>query len=171
MTLANRLAALNQDDQGAMARKEAPATAPDELIEALQLPGLGVWARLHIVYELTHRGPSLIDKIAPALLARPLSPGATELTEALVQLFASERADRKRIVRALIDAGNAAFDAGGGTVDAGGYVTQLAECVTLGGQLPQAAPLAQRLLDVAATETDPYPFAVASAERLTRGPP
>lgn len=171
MNFANRLANLNQDDQGALARKEAPAAAPAALIEALQVAGLGEWARLHIVYELTHRGAALIDEIARAMLARPLGAGATELTEALVQLFESEPAERERIVDALIAAGNAALDAGGGSLDAGQYVIQLAECVTVGGPLPQAAPLGQRLLDVAATETDPYPVAVGRAKRLANVTP
>jgi hypothetical protein len=166
MTLAERLAPLNINDQGALARRQAAAASTAELIEALQLPGLGEWARLHIGYELTHRGPSLVEEIANALLQRPLGPGVPELREALVQLFDSEPTTRQRVVRALLDAGNAALDAGGGTLDAGGYVTQLADCIKLGGPLPEVVPLARRLLLVAASETEPYPFAVSTAKQL-----
>jgi hypothetical protein len=166
MTLANRLAALDEDDQGALAYKEAPVTAPAQLVEALQLPGLGLWAKRHITHELTHRGPSLADPIAQALLAQPVGPGAAPLSDALVELFGSEPAARERVIRALIDAGNAAFDMGGSTHNAGIYVAQLADCVTLGGPLPEAGPLARRLLDAARTEADPYTFGVMGARKI-----
>jgi hypothetical protein len=167
MTLADRLRGLNEDDQGALARQEVPAAPPSDLIEALRIPGLGEWAQLHIVYELTHRGPSLADDVARSLLAQPLGPGAAGLSEALVQLFQYELSTRTRVVRALIEAGDAALEAGGGTYEAGKFVVQLAECATLAGSLPEGAQFARRLLDVAATEADPYPFAVAAARRLT----
>ena len=166
MTLAELLASLTPDDQGALARREAAAAGAAELIGALRLPDLDEWARLHIVHELTHRGPSLVEQIAGAVLERPLGPGSVELREALVQLFDSEPAVRGPVVRALVEAGAAALDAGGGTHDAGGYVTQLADCVKLGGPLPEVAPLARRLLTVAAAETQPSLFAVSAARQL-----
>jgi hypothetical protein len=166
MTLAERLLGLSADDQGALARKEAPAALASELIEALRISGLGEWAQLHIVYELTHRGPSLADDVAHSLLAKPLGPGTDWLAETLVQILQHEPSTKTHIIRTLIEAGDAALDASGGTHDAGKFVAQLAECSKLAGPIPEAAPLARRLLDAAAREADPYPFAVAAAKRL-----
>ncbi|MCM3906329.1 MAG: hypothetical protein ND866_31975 [Pyrinomonadaceae bacterium] len=170
MTLAEGLRGLNEDEQGTLARKAAPAAPPKELIEALRIPRLGEWAQLHIVYELTHRSPSLADDIVHSLIAQPLGPGTEWLGEALVQIFQHEPSTRTQIVRALIDAGDAVLDAGGNTHEAGKFVAQIAECVKLVGALPEVrevTQLARRLLDTAASEADPYLFAVTAAKRLT----
>jgi hypothetical protein len=171
MTLAGRLAPLDDaDEQGALARREAPSASVPELIAALRTPRLGEWATLHIVHELTHRGPRLAGEIADALVAEPLAPGSVWLGEALVELFQDEPSTRPRVVAALIDAADAGLDAGGGTRDAGAFVAQLADLVALDGPLPEATPVARRLLDVAAGEAQPYTVTVNPARRLAGEP-
>jgi hypothetical protein len=170
MTLEQRLTGLSHDDQGALARKEAPSLPVPELLEALRVPNLGEWARLHITYELVHRGPSLVHDVGRALLAEPLGPTAPTLHDSLVELFRYEPSARAEVVKYLFDAGNVAFDQGGSSWDAGRYVDELRDCVfLLGAPIPEAVTLARRLLEVAAKEEDPAPMAIPTANKLIDG--
>lgn len=166
MTLAERLAALDHDAQGALAREQAPLASTSEVIDALGTDGLGEWAELHLIYELTHRDSALVEPIGRALLAQPTGRASRALSEALVQLFSAHRDLRDRVIALLIDAGGAALDQGASTHQAGTYVIKLADCAALQGGSPEARPLAQRLLQLAATEAEPYSFAVGEAEKL-----
>jgi hypothetical protein len=167
VTLADRLAVLDADDQGALARREAGDATTPELIAALRIAPLGEWAALHMTYELAQRGPVTADLIANTLTANPTGAGYTALGEALVDLFRYNHEARPRAAAALIAATEAALEAGGGSHSAAGtFVAQLADCATIAGTLEEAAPVARRLLEVAARESSPRAFAVMSARRL-----
>jgi hypothetical protein len=82
------------------------------LIEALLIHGLGEWAQFHPLYELTLRGPPLVDDIARSLIAQSLGLGVGWLSESLVQIFQHEPSAPAQVVRRLIEAGEAALTAG-----------------------------------------------------------
>ncbi|MFP2933333.1 hypothetical protein ACLESO_50940 [Pyxidicoccus sp. 3LG] len=170
MSLTELLVGRSADDQGAAARRNVEQASLDELLDALDLEPLGEWALLHITYELTRRGAEIIAPIAARLVACPTRPAAYGLSESLTELFRD--APDARIVRALIEAGEAALRVGAGSRGAGTYVVHLADCALLAERpLPEARTLALAYLEVARGEAEPYNFGVDQAAFLADGKP
>ena len=165
MKLTELLMGRSADDQGAAARRSVEQASLEELLDALDLEPLGEWALLHITYELTRRGAEIIAPIAARLLERPTRPAAHGLSESLIDLF-RDTTDA-RIIRALIEAGEAALRVGAGSHGARTYVIHLADCARLAERpLPEARPLALAYLEVARGEAEPDNFGVGNAEFL-----
>jgi hypothetical protein len=164
--LATCLAAVAADLQSGAAYQLAPSASLDELIDALRVVPLSPSAEDHLIDELVARGIGTLDAIEQALLADALAPLARRLGETLVQLYQREPSVRARVVATLIDAASRALDAGGSTRETSSFFLQLADCATIDGPLPEAEPVARRLLAIADGEVDPYPAAVHRAQRL-----
>lgn len=173
MRLTELLVGRSADDQGAAARRNVEKAPLDELLDALDLEPLGEWALLHITYELTHRGAEIIAPITARLVARPTRPAAYGLSEALTELFRREPDTAgPAIVRALIEAGEAALRAGASSRDAGTYIIHLADCALMDGRpLPEVRALALAYLERAQGEAKPYSFGVGKAAFLAGDEP
>jgi hypothetical protein len=89
------------------------------------------------------------------------------LGESLVRILKGEREARDLVVTTLIEAVTAALDAGCGSRGAAASIQQLRDCTNILGPLPEAAPVARRLLAVAAAEAEPDLFAVDAAQHLS----
>jgi hypothetical protein len=169
VTLADRLAPLEPDDQGALARREAPDTGAAELIAAIRIPQLGEWARLHLQDALIKRGQDAIGPIVTALKDEPLAPRASTLGETLVQIYEDDASARDRSADGLIAGLDAALAAGAPRASLDGLMMKLGELEELSGPLPRAAPTAARFLAAAAVDPDGYRTAVQAALRLSAG--
>jgi hypothetical protein len=163
--LADRLAGLDPAAQAKLAEEHAPGASTEELIQVLVDVPIGEVAGFHVFDELTYRGPGPVDAIIRAMLADPVSRIRT-LGEALVVLYQREPSIRHRVAAALIDAVSAALDAGGGSLGAAVGIQLLADCANIAGPLPEAIPVATRLLAIAATEEVPYLVATGAARDL-----
>ncbi len=168
--LAARLAGLEPHAQAQLAKTLATQTPTGELIDVLLTVRPRGWTEHHILHALTERGQACFEPVAGALLADPLAPGATALGEVLVRLLDDDGIRDERVVPTLIRALGAALDTGAGTRDIAGYILLLRDCASICGPLPELAPLAKRLLEVAAREADPYPFSDLAARWLAGEP-
>jgi hypothetical protein len=157
-TLSDRLAALDAHGRMQLAREVAAEASTQELIDVLLTVDLTSWGEHHIIHALTGRGRAIFDPVASALLADPLAPGASTLGEVLVRLLDDDKIRDERVVPTLIRAVEAALDADAGTNGVANYILLLRDCSTIIGSLPELAPVARRLLDIAAIETEPHPF-------------
>jgi hypothetical protein len=160
------LADLEPDVQGKLARERAPSASTEELIRVLERVPLCEWAELHVTDALAERGLEPVEPLARAILTNPLSRAVGGLCETLVLLYQREPSVRSRVAAALIAAAEAALDAGGGSQGAMPALLSLRDCVRIEGPLPEAVPVAERLLIIADAEQDPCTLATGSAQRV-----
>lgn len=72
-----------------------------------------------------------------------------------------------RVTAALVAAAQAALDAGADTRGVSALMLHLADSARInGGPLPEAIPVAKRLLAIAASEAEPYCGSTFSAKKL-----
>lgn len=118
-------------------------------------------------------GAEIIALVAARLVARPTRPAAYGLLEALTERFRNEPdAAGPAIVRALIEAGEAALRAGASSRDAGTYIIHLADCARMAGRpLPGARTLSLAFIERAQGEVKPYLFGVRNAAFLVGDEP
>lgn len=167
---AERLRAVDGDQRESLARAESRDAPTDELIAALLELGPVGWTEHHLVNALAGRGPEVFEAVAEALLADPRAPGAFSLGEVLVQFFDDDDIRDERVVPAIVRATDAALDAGAGTAGVVELLHLLRDCRAIAGRpLPDAVPLARRVLELAETEPEPERRATAVARRLLAG--
>jgi hypothetical protein len=167
--LAAKLSGLEPRAQAQLAKTLAAQAPTGELIEVLLTLRPRGWTEHHILHALSERGQACFEPVAAALLADPLAPGATALGEVLVRLLDDDSLRDPRVVPTLIQALGTALDSGAGTRDIPSYILFLRDCTAICGPLPELAPLAGRLLEVAATEADPYPLSDLAEQWLAYG--
>lgn len=143
---------------------------PRELVRLLTEAGpqLIPEARGFIMDALVGRGSVAVAPVAEAFLTTPRGPVGDRLGEVLVDIYRQEPALRHEIADTLIQAVDQALAAGGSRA-AGPLLGWLTECA-IQGPIAAARPLALRVLEVAAAESDPYTVAIGAAHELAKAP-
>lgn len=159
--LAQRLLALNAEQQHALVQEAEPALDSGALVEALRLgKRLGDLARWYVMDMLADRGAAAVDEVARALVAEPDSVQAGDLAEVLVDIASAHPAERDQVMDALALALRTALNAGAGSHGATGELIQALAEVAAGGSSADARAAAEAYLAEAAR--DPIPFGPGS---------
>ena len=159
------------DRHAAIIADHVSSATTAELVAVLSRPAphLSAFVRGELTDELVDRGTEAVPELGRALVADPLGTGGLRLAEILADIHHIQPTAREAVTAVLTEAIEAALDGGAGTWGVGELVGRLAGCVAEAGAPARTQALGHRLLTLAATEAEPYPPLLVTAQWVAHG--